>query len=135
VRQVAILAGYAMNGGGFRNAVGKLRSLGYVESPSPAFLKINAAGAAALGEVEPLPTGPALVQHWLGQLDRKAEREILSVLVGAYPDALTADQIASRTETQYEPNGGGFRNALGKLRTLELVTGRGELRASEELFT
>jgi hypothetical protein len=31
-------------------------------------------------------------------------------------------------------NGGGFNNALGRLRTLELVQGRGELRASDNLF-
>jgi hypothetical protein len=134
VKQVAILAGYAMNGGGFRNAVGKLKSLGYVEAPSPAFLRITREGQAAIGDVDPLPTGPALIAHWMGQLDRKAEREILQVLVDAYPRALTADAIATKTETGYEANGGGFRNALGKLRTLELVTGRGEMRASEELF-
>ena len=34
----------------------------------------------------------------------------------------------------YEANGGGFNNALGRLRTLELVQGRGELRASANLF-
>lgn len=34
----------------------------------------------------------------------------------------------------YEPKGGGFRNALGKLRTLQLIDGRGELRASDALF-
>ena len=31
-------------------------------------------------------------------------------------------------------SGGGFNNALGRLRTLELVQGRGELRASSNLF-
>jgi hypothetical protein len=34
----------------------------------------------------------------------------------------------------YEANGGGFNNALGRLRTLELVRGRGDLRASDNLF-
>jgi hypothetical protein len=34
----------------------------------------------------------------------------------------------------YEASGGGFNNALGRLRTLELVQGRGELRASDEFF-
>jgi hypothetical protein len=34
----------------------------------------------------------------------------------------------------YEANGGGFNNALGRLRTLDLVHGRGELRASSNLF-
>jgi hypothetical protein len=30
--------------------------------------------------------------------------------------------------------GGGFNNALSRLRTLELISGRGELRVSEELL-
>jgi len=34
----------------------------------------------------------------------------------------------------YQASGGGFNNALGRLRTLELVQGRGELRASRDLF-
>lgn len=133
VRQVAILAGYAMGGGGFRNAVGRMRALGYLEGEAGS-LNITQAGIDALGHYDPLPTGRALAEHWLRQLDRKAEREVLQALLDAYPNALTPDAIAAATPTKYEPNGGGFRNALGKLRTLELVTGRGELRASEELF-
>jgi hypothetical protein len=37
-------------------------------------------------------------------------------------------------EAGYEPTGGGLNNALSRLRTLELISGRGELRASPELF-
>lgn len=35
----------------------------------------------------------------------------------------------------YAATGGGFNNALGKLRTLELIEGRGELQASSNLFS
>jgi hypothetical protein len=31
----------------------------------------------------------------------------------------------------YEANGGGFNNALGRLRTLELVQGHGAIKASD----
>lgn len=31
------------------------------------------------------------------------------------------------------PGGGGFNNALSRLRTLQLIDGRGELRADETL--
>ena len=73
-----------------------------------------------------------LLDHWLGQLG-KAERMVLSYLAGVYPTAATKEEIGQATG--YEPSGGGFANAIGKLRTLELITGRGnELRASEELF-
>jgi uncharacterized protein len=56
----------------------------------------------------------------------------LEALTRSYPDALSKDEVAARAG--YEANGGGFNNALGKLRTLELVQGRGELRASDSLF-
>jgi uncharacterized protein len=37
-------------------------------------------------------------------------------------------------QTGYEANGGGFNNALGRLRTLELIEGRGELRVNQNLI-
>jgi hypothetical protein len=62
----------------------------------------------------------------------KAERLILETLAEEYPDALTKEEVAAKVG--YEATGGGFNNALGRLRTLELVQGRGELRASDNLF-
>jgi hypothetical protein len=132
VRQVATITGYTSSGGGFRNALSLLRSLGYIEGRDP--VSITESGLEAAGEVEVLPTGRALLDHWLIQLKRKAEREVLQVLWDAYPDELDAETIAERTPSRYEPSGGGFRNALGKLRTLELVEGHGMLRASPDLF-
>jgi predicted transcriptional regulator len=75
--------------------------------------------------------GSALIEYWRGRLG-KAERSILEALAEAYPDALTKGEVAARAG--YEANGGGFNNALRRLRTLELVQGRGELRASDNLF-
>jgi hypothetical protein len=49
-----------------------------------------------------------------------------------YPRALIKDELSAKAG--YEANGGGINNALGRLRTLELVHGRGELRASGNLF-
>jgi uncharacterized protein len=84
-----------------------------------------------LGSWQSLPTGAPLIQYWRGRLG-KAERLILETLTEVYPDALTKEEVAA--ETGYEANGGGFNNALGRLRTLELVQGRGELRVSDNLF-
>jgi uncharacterized protein len=128
--QTAILAGYALTGGGFRNYLGALRSRGFIKGDRDR-LRITDAGIEALGSWEPLPTGPALVDYWRGQLG-KAERLILDALTEAYPDALSKEEVA--VKAGYEANGGGFRNALGRLRTLELIQGRGEIRASENLF-
>jgi uncharacterized protein len=49
-----------------------------------------------------------------------------------YPDALTKEEVA--VKAGYEANGGGFNNALGRLRTLELVQGHGAIKASDNLF-
>lgn len=128
--QVAILTGYAGNGGGFNNAVSALRSASRIEGSGDR-MTITQAGLDALGTYEPLPHGEALLQHWLRQLG-KAERAALEVLVQAYPAAVTKDVVGQRAG--YEPNGGGFNNAISRLRSLELITGRGELQASPDLF-
>jgi uncharacterized protein DUF87 len=130
--KVAILTGYSVNGGGFNNAIGALRSKGFIE-PGSEPLKATGEGIAALGDYDPLPSGPDLLDHWRRQLG-KAEREILDVLVESYPEVLSKEETASRTPSQYEPSGGGFNNAIGRLRTLELIQGRGELKASDNLF-
>ena len=128
--QIAILTGYAVNGGGFANALGALCSAGRIEGASDR-LTITQAGLAALGPFEPLPRGRALLDYWLGQLG-KAERKALEALAEVYPRTLSKAQLAARAG--YEADGGGFNNALGKLRSLELIAGRGEIRASEDLF-
>ena len=128
--QVAVLTGYAATGGGFNNYLGALRSRGLIEGDGDR-LTINEAGIRALGSWEPLPTGCELVDYWRNRLG-KAERLILETLTQAYPAGLNKEDVAARAG--YEANGGGFNNALGRLRTLELVQGRGELGVSDNLF-
>lgn len=128
--QVAVLTRYAHTGGGFNNALGALRSHGLLHGDQ-AHLKITEVGLKVLGEFDPLPQGQELLEHWLRQLG-KAERAALQALVEVYPRQLTKEELAQRAG--YEAAGGGFNNALSRLRTLELIGGRGELRASEDLF-
>jgi uncharacterized protein len=128
--QIAILTGYAHNGGGFNNSISALRSRGLLEGSGES-MTITRAGLGALGSYDPLPSGRALADHWMGQLS-KAEKSALQVLIDVYPRALDKATLAIRAG--YEANGGGFNNALSRLRTLELITGRGEMRASEDLF-
>lgn len=128
--QVALLTGYAHTGGGFNNAIGSLRSRGYLDGDANR-MTITAEGQSALGHFEPLPLGAALLDHWRASLP-KAERAALDVIVEAYPNSIGKEEVAQAAG--YNATGGGFNNALGKLRTLELITGRGELRASEDLF-
>ncbi|HEX8144761.1 MAG TPA: helicase HerA-like domain-containing protein [Pyrinomonadaceae bacterium] len=127
--QVAILTGYSHKGGAFNNYLSALRSKGLIEG-SGDNLRINDAGLYT-GPYETLPTGRELIQYWMRQL-RKAERAILSALIEVYPETLTKEEVAVRAG--YEPSGGGFNNAISKLRTLELIRGRAELRAADEFF-
>lgn len=137
-RQVAFLAGYSANGGGFNNPLGRLRTAGLVVG-GPDRLQITQDGADALGEWAPLPTGRDLADWWMANAKLgHAEREILRVLLEVWPQSLTKEQVAAATVSStgdpYNPNGGGFNNPLGRLRTLELVDGlRGDLRASDDL--
>ena len=128
--QVALLTRYAHSGGGFNNALSALRGHGLIEGDQ-GHLRITEQGLQMLGDYESLPQGDELLQHWMRQLG-KAERAALEALVEVYPREMTKEKLAERAG--YEAGGGGFNNALSRLRTLELISGRGELRASEDLF-
>lgn len=119
-RRLAMQAGYSMKGGGFNNALGSLRSRGYIPGRGEPIALADGIHV----EADPLPTGRALFEHWLTTVG-KAEREVLEVLAGAYPTPLSKEEVAERTASGYAPTGGGFNNALGKLRTLQLIDGQG----------
>lgn len=116
-RQLAMQAGYSAKGGGFNNPLSALRSGGYVERGEP--IAVTQAGLDALGDFDPLPTGQALIDHWMGQLSGP-ERKILQPLIDAWPNTLSKEALAD--VAGYTPVGGGFNNPLSRLRTLELVT-------------
>lgn len=129
VIQTALQARYSHKGGGYRNSLSSLRTKGYIEGRGD--LTITSAGLDVLGDYEPLPTGRALAEWWKQNQLSKAERAILDVLLEAYPASVSIVEIAERAG--YEPGGGGFRNSLSKLRSLELAEGRGEMRLKPEL--
>ena len=78
-------------------------------------------GKAALGDYEPIPAGPELLNHWLHHPRlRKAERNILSHLASIYP---TGDnQGGAGTGHRVRIDRWRLQNALSRLRTLELVS-------------
>jgi uncharacterized protein len=128
---VAIEAGYSVSGGGYNNALSRLRAQGMIEGSN--VLKLTETGRAYVAQSgrETLPIGSALSKYWQSQLP-KAERSILSVLTTAPRRVWTKAQLA--VQTGYEPSGGGFNNALSRLRTLLLIDGKTDLIASERLF-
>lgn len=121
--QIAILTGYSAKSGGFNNALGKLRGKELISAARIEPVTATPAGLAAAGEVDPLPTGPELLHYWSAKLG-KAEREILHVLfhVCVTVDARGSTKQEIAEETGYSVTSGGFNNALGKLRSLELIS-------------
>lgn len=137
-KQIALLTGYSRKSGGFRGALSKLRSAGYITDASDGDASITAAGTTALGDFDPPPTGTDLISYWSHhQRVGKAAAAILDVAVQAHPDAVSRWSVAQ--QTGYQASSGGFRGALSKLRTLDLITdekvnGESGIRASDELF-
>lgn len=127
--QVAIGSGYSHKSGGFRNALSSLRTAGYIDGRGD--VSITDAGRDALATVEPLPTGSELRHWWMANKLGKAERLILEVLAAAWPAEIPTEHIAELAD--YSPTSGGFRNALSRLRSLELAAGRGALTINPDL--
>lgn len=131
-RQLALVTGYSAKGGSFNNSISSLRTKGLAEG-TPDCLRATTDGIAAVGDVDPLPRGEALLEHWKRHSKiGKAERLILDVLAEAYPEAMERDDLAAATG--YAANGGSFGNSLSRLRTLGLIFGSRELRASDAFF-
>jgi hypothetical protein len=117
--QIALLSGYSIKSSSLANSLGKLRSAGYVtKSGDP--VQATAEGVEALGAYEPLPAGQSLYDWWAGRLSR-AERAVLDVLANAWPEPVDRDTLAERSG--YSATSSSLANALGKLRSLELVDG------------
>jgi uncharacterized protein len=128
--KLAVLAGYARSGGSFKNAVGSSRSEGFVTpGPMPA---LTERGRAALGPVDPLPRSPArLREHWCRQLESRSRR-ILEAAISAHPRALEPAELAVRAGYP-DHTGGSFKNGLGALRTLGLVSKGRPVKVAPEL--
>lgn len=120
--RLTLLAGYRWSGG-FRNALGALRAAGYIEGQNVGVMSITPTGRAAIADsLVPLPQGGELIEFWLRHPALgAAERAIFKALVEKHPNGLTSDQLMQATGYAWS---GGFRNALGALRTAGLIEGR-----------
>jgi hypothetical protein len=130
-RKLSLLTGISASGGTWRTYLGELRGAGWVEGGSD-HMRITEAGVAALGSYTPLPTGEALREYWRQRLGDSGKRRIFDVVVEAYPRALSYEEVSQATGI--DTAGGTWRTYLGELRGLELLVGRGDLKASAELF-
>lgn len=89
-------------------------------------------GLEVLGDgFEPLPTGEALQAYWLNRLTG-GERTLLEALIRAYPKAVEREALSEATEYKRSSRDTYLQRLTA--RRLVVAVGRGEVRASEELF-
>lgn len=126
--KAAAIAGYSVRSSTWRNILSRLRQAGYIaEGPEP--YAITSAGSAALGAFDPLPTGAALLEHWMGRVG-KGDRETLRILATLRGECASSD-LAERAG--YSSISSTWRNILSRLRTLGLIEGSRNIKLHEDL--
>ncbi|NQV08912.1 DUF87 domain-containing protein [Candidatus Woesearchaeota archaeon] len=131
-KQVALLTGYSVKGGGFQNYLSKLKTMGLI-TYSGDVLYITEEGVNQAGEVEELSTDPNIILNmWLSKL-KTGPAKILKVVFDVHPGEISKEEIA--VQTNYSPGGGGFNNYISYLRSNNLIVTNGDMvKASNELF-
>jgi hypothetical protein len=129
---VAFLAGYTATGGGYCNPRGWLKTNGMVEYLGDKICFTEAGRSRAQHPDTPLTTGE-LHDH-IRKILPSPERRILDPLLGAYPSAMSNEDVA--TKAGYEVSGGGYLNPRGRLKSLGLIEyiSGGQIRAKDFLF-
>lgn len=130
-RKLSILVDIAPKGGTWRTYMAELRGKGWVDG-GKGHMRITDAGLHALGNYEPLPTGEALVEYWRQRLGASGKRAIFEAVVDAYPNEISTDAVSRATGIARE--GGTWRTYMAELRGLGIIEGRGDLKASADLF-
>lgn len=130
-RQLGVRAGLSSRSGTFDTYLSKGRTHGWIGGTKDR-IEITDAGVAALGSYEPLPEGQALLDHWLGELGESGAARILRALATTYPRALSRQELGEAANLS--DRSGTFDTYLSRLRTLELIQGKSEIKASDELF-
>lgn len=85
-----------------------------------------------MGDFDPLPTSKGLLRYWLNELGNSGAARMLEALSVVYPMAVTIEELGAQVNLSH--GNGSFGTNPSKLRTLELIEGRQELKASAELF-
>lgn len=127
--QVAFVANFSHKSGTWATYLSRLRSGGYVEGRGD--LVLTPAGAAIANPPDAPPTGERLREIVIQKIDNSL-RKILSPILQAYPEALS-HEVAGEA-AGFSPKSGTWATYLSRLRSLDLIEGRGELKAQEWLF-
>lgn len=127
--QFSVLTGYKRSA---RDTyISRLKTKGYVSQENE---KITATqeGIDALGkDFKPLPRGADLQEYWLNILPQ-GERSILELLIEAYPQAISRDQISE--STPYKRSARDTYISRMRSKEIILIESGGLLKASNNLF-
>lgn len=116
--RVAARVGMPKNGGTFKTYAARLKKLGMIEAAGRDLL-LTALGREAVGQVEPLPMGRALREHWKQQL-RPGEIKIMEAVASGLHDAADIGSVCAMP-----PTGGTFKTYMARLKKLGIVSGDG----------
>jgi uncharacterized protein DUF87 len=132
-RQIGARARVSTKGGSFSTFVSRGRGAGWIEGTPSTLMRITQAGLDALGSFTPLPSGRQLFDHWMQDLGQTKAADIFRVLYEAWPEVLGIEQIGEAAGVSTK--GGSFSTFMSRLKSRDLVVGgRGEFKASDELF-
>ena len=127
-KRLGVLTGYKRSS---RDAyIARLTTKGLVETRGTLLYPTDSGRAALNGLFEPLPTGAALVEYWRERLP-EGERKTLDVLLDEGPE-IVRELIDERTG--YKRSSRDAYLTRLKARGLVEFSGRGTVRASDELF-
>lgn len=129
-RQIGVRAGLSSKSGTFSTYLSRGKTNGWIAYDGSK-RSLTQEGEALVRGYEPLPSGTALLAHWLNEVGGGAAR-ILRALADAYPRALSNEEIGEAADISHAS--GTFSTYMSRLRTLELIEGgRGATKLSEEL--
>lgn len=130
-RQIGVRAGLSSKSGTFTTYMGRARSAGWIRDEGDRRF-LTGEGEIALGDYTPLPCGVALFEYWCAELGSGGLTRILRALVKVYPAGMTGEELGAAADISH--TSGTFTTYMGRLRRLELIEGKGTMRASAELF-
>ncbi len=117
--QLCFLTGYRPSSSTISVSLSKLRRAGYV-TPN-GIPQATTEGMSAV-TIEALPTGPELLDYWRNHSRiGKGERAVLDMLIDAYPNEVTFEELCAGTG--YSTESSTVSVVMSKLRKVELVEG------------
>ncbi len=127
--QVGFVAGYSHKSGTWSTYLSRLRSSAIIDGRGE--LTLTEGGLAAANEPDIAPTGEAVRAAVIDKISDPLQK-ILRPLIRVYPKKLTQADLAE--EAGYSHSSGTWSTYLSRLRSLDLIEGRGELKAQSWMF-